>query len=61
MADDEDRRGATSRSTAKKFLAAGQFFDLLSVFEGAKQTQGPKTSEKRTYAVSDMVSLISLR
>ncbi|KAG9118488.1 hypothetical protein FRC07_006970, partial [Ceratobasidium sp. 392] len=50
MADEEDRRGATSRSTAKKFLAAGQFFDLLSVFEGAKQTQGPKTSEKRTYA-----------
>ncbi|KAG9094276.1 hypothetical protein FRC06_010979 [Ceratobasidium sp. 370] len=50
IADEEDRRGATSRSTAKKFLAAGQFFDLLSVFEGVKRTQGPKTSEKRTYA-----------
>ncbi|KAB5595944.1 hypothetical protein CTheo_708 [Ceratobasidium theobromae] len=50
MADEEDRRGATSRSTAKKFLAAGQFFDLLSAFEGSKLTQGPKTIEKRTYA-----------
>ncbi|QRW06530.1 vacuolar protein sorting-associated VTA1-like protein [Ceratobasidium sp. AG-Ba] len=50
MADEEDRRGATARSTAKKFLAAGQFYDILSVFEGTKQTQGPKTSEKRTYA-----------
>ncbi|KAG8738393.1 hypothetical protein FRC10_006939 [Ceratobasidium sp. 414] len=50
IADEEDRRGVTSRSTAKKFLAAGQFFDLLSVFEGVKRTQGPKTSEKRTYA-----------
>ncbi|KAG8713744.1 hypothetical protein FRC08_012874, partial [Ceratobasidium sp. 394] len=51
IADEEDRRGVTSRSTAKKFLAAGQFFDLLSVFEGVKRTQGPKTSDKRTYAV----------
>jgi vacuolar protein sorting-associated protein VTA1 len=51
MSDEEDRRGATSRSTARKFLAAGQFFDLLTVFEGENQEQGQKTSEKRTYAV----------
>jgi hypothetical protein len=57
MADEEDRKGATSRSTAKKFLAAGQFLDLLSVFDGAKQSQGPKTSEKRTYAVCMALSV----
>ncbi|KAG8762601.1 hypothetical protein FRC11_008556 [Ceratobasidium sp. 423] len=50
MADEEDRRGAASRSTAKKFLAAGQFFDLLSAFDNAKPSHAPKTSEKRTYA-----------
>ncbi|KEP47726.1 DUF605 domain protein [Rhizoctonia solani 123E] len=50
MADEEDRRGATSRSTAKKFLAAGQFFDLLSAFDNVKSPHGPKTVEKRTYA-----------
>ena len=32
-ADDEDRRGAATRKTAKKFLAAATFFDILSVFE----------------------------
>ncbi|KAJ1303402.1 hypothetical protein OPQ81_011594 [Rhizoctonia solani] len=50
MADEEDRRGAASRSTAKKFLAAGQFFELLSAFDNVKLSQGPKTAEKRTYA-----------
>ncbi|CAE6440225.1 unnamed protein product [Rhizoctonia solani] len=50
MADEEDRRGAASRSTAKKFLAAGQFFDLLSAFDNVKSPHGPKTVEKRTYA-----------
>ncbi|KAI9570263.1 Vta1 like-domain-containing protein [Boletus coccyginus] len=32
MADDEDRAGNTSRSTAKKFLAAANFFEVLRVF-----------------------------
>lgn len=32
-ADDEDRRGVATRKTAKKFLAAATFFDILSVFE----------------------------
>ena len=32
-ADDEDRRGAATRKTAKKFLAAGTFFEVLNVFE----------------------------
>ncbi|CAE7210055.1 unnamed protein product [Rhizoctonia solani] len=50
MADEEDRKGAASRSTAKKFLAAGQFFDLLSAFDNVKSPHGPKTVEKRTYA-----------
>ena len=32
-ADDEDRRGLPTRKTAKKFLAASTFFDVLNVFE----------------------------
>ncbi|CAE6432838.1 unnamed protein product [Rhizoctonia solani] len=50
MADEEDRRGAASRSTAKKFLAAGQFFDLLGAFDNVKLPHAPKTIEKRTYS-----------
>ncbi|KAF8746711.1 hypothetical protein RHS02_00816, partial [Rhizoctonia solani] len=50
MADEEDRRGAASRSTAKKFLAAGQFYDLLGAFDNVKLSHTPKTIEKRTYS-----------
>ncbi|KAI0257217.1 Vta1 like-domain-containing protein, partial [Lactifluus subvellereus] len=32
-ADNEDRRGAATRKTAKKFLAAATFFEVLNVFE----------------------------
>lgn len=32
MADDEDREGHATRSTAKKFLAAANFFEVLKVF-----------------------------
>ena len=32
-ADGEDRRGAATRKTAKKFLAAATFFEVLNVFE----------------------------
>jgi len=32
-ADDEDRRGVATQTTAKKFLAASTFFDVLNVFE----------------------------
>lgn len=32
-ADNEDRRGVATRKTAKKFLAASTFFDVLNVFE----------------------------
>ncbi|OJA19560.1 putative protein 18 [Rhizopogon vesiculosus] len=32
MADDEDREGHATRSTAKKFLAAANFFEVLNVF-----------------------------
>jgi len=32
-ADTEDRRGAATRKTAKKFLAAATFFDVLNVFD----------------------------
>ncbi|KAG9089030.1 hypothetical protein FRC07_012418, partial [Ceratobasidium sp. 392] len=46
----EDRRGTTSRSTANKFLAAGQFFELLSVFEGVERSHSPKINGKQTYA-----------
>ncbi|KAF8482029.1 Vta1 like-domain-containing protein, partial [Russula ochroleuca] len=44
-ADDEDRRGVATRKTAKKFLAAATFFDILSVFEdhGAWEAHVEKT------------------
>jgi vacuolar protein sorting-associated protein VTA1 len=32
-ADNEDRQGIPTRKTAKKFLAASTFFDVLNVFE----------------------------
>jgi vacuolar protein sorting-associated protein VTA1 len=32
-ADNEDRRGIATRKTAKKFVAAATFFDILNVFE----------------------------
>jgi vacuolar protein sorting-associated protein VTA1 len=32
-ADDEDRRGIATVKTAKKFVAAATFFDVLNVFE----------------------------
>ncbi|KAI9444875.1 Vta1 like-domain-containing protein [Lactarius indigo] len=32
-ADSEDRRGAATRKTAKKYLAAATFFEVLNVFE----------------------------
>jgi hypothetical protein len=32
-ADDEDRNGVPTRKTARKFLAASTFFDVLNVFE----------------------------
>ncbi|KAI0274991.1 Vta1 like-domain-containing protein [Gloeopeniophorella convolvens] len=32
-ADNEDRRGTATRKTAKKFLAAATFFEILNVFE----------------------------
>ncbi|KAH9846845.1 Vta1 like-domain-containing protein [Lenzites betulinus] len=35
-ADSEDRKGGATRSTAKKFLAAANFFELLQVFEPTK-------------------------
>ena len=33
FADNEDRRGAATRKTAKQFLAAATFFEVLNVFE----------------------------
>lgn len=39
MADDEDRDGTATRSTAKKFLAAANFFELLKVFPKADQSE----------------------
>ncbi|KAH0838030.1 Vta1 like-domain-containing protein [Lanmaoa asiatica] len=61
MADDEDRAGNASKSTAKKFLAATNFFEVLRVFsktdvsesltiakafrEGRRPTPGPAGSQ----------------
>ncbi|KAF8506783.1 Vta1 like-domain-containing protein [Russula emetica] len=44
-ADNEDRHGVPTRKTAKKFLAASTFFDVLNVFEdrGAWEAHVEKT------------------
>ncbi|KAL5534299.1 hypothetical protein ACEPAG_761 [Sanghuangporus baumii] len=48
LADNEDRRGELSRSTAKKFLAAANFLELLRVFE--KSNNAEVNEEKVRYA-----------
>ncbi|KAF7311047.1 hypothetical protein HMN09_00648200 [Mycena chlorophos] len=48
MADNEDRSGAGNRSTAKKFLAAANFLELLKTFPKTEATDG--TEEKIKYA-----------
>ncbi|KAH7886110.1 Vta1 like-domain-containing protein [Phlebopus sp. FC_14] len=47
MADDEDRAGRASKSTAKKFLAAGNFLEVLRVFPKADISDS--TEEKIKY------------
>ncbi|KAG8951253.1 hypothetical protein FRC04_006492 [Tulasnella sp. 424] len=42
-ADNEDRRGDATRGTAKKFLAAANFLELLKVFE--ESPNNPSTSQ----------------
>ncbi|KDQ63199.1 hypothetical protein JAAARDRAFT_29215 [Jaapia argillacea MUCL 33604] len=46
VADEEDRAGKATRSTAKKFLAAANFLELLRIFEGA----GADHEDKIRYA-----------
>ncbi|KAH8120258.1 DUF605-domain-containing protein [Phellopilus nigrolimitatus] len=48
LADNEDRRGEATRSTAKKFLAAANFLELLRVFE--KSNNAEVNNEKVRYA-----------
>ncbi|KAF9074830.1 Vta1 like-domain-containing protein [Rhodocollybia butyracea] len=48
MADDEDRRGDSTRSTAKKFLAAANFLEVLKTFPQTELTES--TEEKIRYA-----------
>ncbi|KAH7916430.1 Vta1 like-domain-containing protein [Hygrophoropsis aurantiaca] len=48
MADDEDRDGEATRSTAKKFLAAANFFEVLKVFPKSEQSES--TEGKIKYA-----------
>ncbi|SPO23138.1 uncharacterized protein UTRI_01816 [Ustilago trichophora] len=45
-ADNEDRAGKATRATAKKFLAAGQFIELLKIFG----TLEPEMQEKIKYS-----------
>ncbi|KAF7799279.1 hypothetical protein EIP86_010511 [Pleurotus ostreatoroseus] len=53
-ADNEDRRGNANRGTAKKFLAAANFLEVLSTFESASSSPEATTtinvSEKIRYA-----------
>ncbi|KAG6910522.1 hypothetical protein DXG01_009941 [Tephrocybe rancida] len=48
MADNEDRTGSATRSTAKKFLAAAHFLEVLKIFPKAEISES--TEEKITYA-----------
>ncbi|KAF9225461.1 DUF605-domain-containing protein [Gyrodon lividus] len=48
MADDEDRAGMASKSTARKFLAAANFFEVLRVFPKIEVSES--TEDKLKYA-----------
>ncbi|KAJ3725578.1 DUF605-domain-containing protein [Lentinula guzmanii] len=48
MADDEDRRGDSTRSTAKKFLAAANFLEVLKTFPKTELTES--TEDKIRYS-----------
>ncbi|KIK96379.1 hypothetical protein PAXRUDRAFT_825999 [Paxillus rubicundulus Ve08.2h10] len=48
MADDEDRAGKATKSTAKKFLASANFFEVLRVFPKAEVSES--TEPKLKYA-----------
>ncbi|PSR75857.1 hypothetical protein PHLCEN_2v8771 [Hermanssonia centrifuga] len=53
MADNEDRRGNATRATAKKFLAAANFLEVLSVFDQSSSSAVTTTTnvpEKIRYA-----------
>ncbi|KAL4241649.1 VTA1 family protein [Abortiporus biennis] len=51
MADNEDRKGQATRATAKKFLAAANFLEILSVFVNGSDTSAESTNaEKIRYA-----------
>ncbi|KAG8219518.1 Vta1 like-domain-containing protein [Butyriboletus roseoflavus] len=47
MADDEDRAGNPSKSTARKFLAAANFFEVLRVFPKADISESVGPSPNR--------------
>ncbi|EMD41969.1 hypothetical protein CERSUDRAFT_102355 [Gelatoporia subvermispora B] len=51
-ADNEDRKGAATRATAKKFLAAASFLEILRVFDSdaVGQTAASANEEKIRYA-----------
>ncbi|KAG8864949.1 hypothetical protein FRB96_003537 [Tulasnella sp. 330] len=51
-ADNEDRRGDASRGTAKKFLAAANFLELLKVFEDDAPTEPSSSTTKTSSAFS---------
>ncbi|KAH9937210.1 Vta1 like-domain-containing protein [Fomitopsis serialis] len=45
MADNEDRRGAATRGTAKKFLAAANFLEILRTFDKEKTDAASPTPD----------------
>ncbi|CAG7845904.1 SubName: Full=Uncharacterized protein {ECO:0000313/EMBL:CCA77956.1} [Serendipita indica DSM 11827] len=49
-ADNEDRKGGSTRSTAKKFLAASNFFELLTIFDAKYLNPDLNVSEKIKYS-----------
>ncbi|KAL6310127.1 Vta1 like-domain-containing protein [Sparassis latifolia] len=47
IADNEDRRGNATRGTAKKFLAAANFLELLSIFDKDKADSAESSNDEK--------------
>ncbi|KAF8321387.1 Vta1 like-domain-containing protein [Cantharellus anzutake] len=57
-ADNEDRKGKSSRSTAKKFLAAANFLELLSVFDIPEQPENEQKIRYSKWKAADIAKAI---
>ncbi|KAF9512288.1 hypothetical protein BS47DRAFT_1091098 [Hydnum rufescens UP504] len=54
LADNEDRKGKASRSTAKKFLAAANFLELLTIFDVGDQSENEEKIRYSKWKAADI-------